>query len=862
METLEGTRPRVDVLAYPAPTTTRFVLVMTSLLTAGLFVGTWLHNTTSAGDRWAGTVAECSEVVFGAPVDPADPTATFDRQERFVDCTAPVERTRAAWSLGGLLVAGVIGAAILYATPAHLQRSRRLRRPNPRLADAERRFAELAAEAGVRPTPRLLIGHSSSAEAFSFGVPGRYTVVLPPGVAAKWRKPDVFDPHVRHELAHLAASDVPLTWITRSLRYAVVGLLLLPVATELVAWELSSLPDYLWRASLVAGVALLTAAAALRSREFDADVRSVARHPERRQAWVAQLGVEPREGSARWRGPVANHPTRTARTAVLDRPERIAAVTGLDGGVTGFLVGLSTPLLTAVLTTVLAPAGRTDLVVVLVCLLLGPLLGCTLGLALWRQALLSRVVGTRPRVLLAAVGLAGGLLLGHVTSLGNTGLGLPTQHPGWVVLGAVLAFGATYAVAGLGELWSDVAPRLRRPLGSWLVAVLASSVAFGAALWLWEVLRQAFEEGWLLASGVLVSEVGSTVPAAVAGLLTTTALAAVVLTRSAASAPRWLVEDEVVVPWPAPPRTGLLALATGVLCGALTAVMVLGYRVVGGATGSADEAVALFWVVAAGAGGAALAMALLVPRRGPGLGVLAAEVAGGVGVLGLLVVGLDAFGGVTPVLLESLAIPLGLVLAVVLAASAAGALAVRSTRTSGLAPVLGALLTLLAGVGVLSAPSVVAPWAATGTVEGEASQQAEADIEVAAWLSGTEPDARARFDASAAEAARLATDRSIDPQTTASRLLNGPAAELAALRDELAAMQVRDSQLSGVHGQLTDLVENKRLQVVAIAAFFRSGDEGEVDRLRGLRAQEHQQTVDLEAGIVALLERVEDSLDD
>jgi hypothetical protein len=862
VETLDRTRPRVDVLAYPAPTTTRFILVMTSLLTAGLFIGTWLHNTTDAGDRWAEAVAECSEIVFGPPVDPADPTATFDRQERFVDCTASVERTRAAWSLGGLLSAGVVAAALLYSTPPYLQRSRELRRPNPRLADAERRFGELAAEAGVRPMPRLLIGHSSSTEAFSFGVPGRYTVVLPPGVAAKWRKPEIFDPHVRHELAHLTASDVPLTWITRSLRYAVAGLLLLPVLTELLAWELSSLPDYLWRATLVAGLALLTAAAALRSREFDADVRSVARHPERRQAWVAQLSARPREGSGPHGGPVSNHPTREARTAVIDRPERIAAVTGLDGLVAGFLAGLSTPLLTAVLTAVLAPSGRTDLVVVLVCLLLGPLLASTVGLALWRQALVSRVVGTRPRVLPAAVGLAGGLLLGHVTSLGNTGLGLPTQHPAWVLLGSVLAMGAVYTVAGLGEMWADVAPRMRRPLGGWLVAVLVSSVAFGAALWLWEVLRQAFEEGWLLASGVLVSEVGSAVPAAVAGLLAMSALAAVVLARPATSAPRWLVEDGAIVPWPPPERTGLLALATGVLCGALAAVMVLGYRVVGGPTESTDEAVALFWVVAAGAGAAALALALLVPRRGPGQGVLAAEIAGVVGVLGLLVVGLDAFGGFTRVLRESLLIPLGLVLAVVLAASAAGALAVRSTRTSGLAPVLGALLTVAAGVGVLSAPSVVAPWAATGTVEGEASEQAEADIEVAAWLSGTEPDALARFGASAAEADRLATDRSIDAETTASRLLDGPAAELAALRDELSALQVRDAQLSGVHRHLIDLVETKRLQVVAIAEFFRSGDDGAVDRLRALQVQEQQQTVDLEAGIAALLERVEDSLDD
>jgi hypothetical protein len=228
---------------------------------------------------------------------------------------------------------------------------------------------------------------------------GRYTVVLPPKVATKWRRPEIFDAHVRHELAHLTASDVPLAWITRSLRCAVAGLLLLPVLTALATWEPSSLPDHLWRALVVAVLALPIAAAALRSREFDADLRSVTRHPDRRQAWAAQLSAESPERSAPWRRPVLNQPPRAARMAVLDQPDRISVVTALDGGAVGFLVGLSIPLLAAVLTTVLVPAGRTDLVVLVICVLLGPLLGSTLGVGLWRQALVCRVAGTRPHVL-------------------------------------------------------------------------------------------------------------------------------------------------------------------------------------------------------------------------------------------------------------------------------------------------------------------------------------------------------------------------------------------------------------------------------------------------------------------------------
>jgi hypothetical protein len=264
-------------------------------------------------------------------------------------------------------------------------------------------------------------------------------------------------------------------------------------------------------------------------------------------------------------------------------------------------------------------------------------------------------------------------------------------------------------------------------------------------------------------------------------------------------------------------------------------------------------------VVAAGAGAAALVLALLVPRRGPGLGVLAAAVAGVVGVLGLLVVGIDAFGGFTPVLLESLLIPLGLVLAVQLKASAAGALVVPSTRTSGLALVLGALVTVLAGIGVLSTPSVIAPWAATATVEGDASEQAEADIEVAAWLSGTEPDA------SGGSVTRRRRPVGWPPTGAATRGPPRPACSTGRLqtcRRCGTSWQVRDPQLRGVHGQLIDLVATKRLQVVAVADFVRSGDDDDVDRLRALQEREREQTADLEAGITALLQRVEESLDD
>ena len=37
-------RPRPDVLAYPSPTTSRYLIFLAALLSAGVFVGNWIHN--------------------------------------------------------------------------------------------------------------------------------------------------------------------------------------------------------------------------------------------------------------------------------------------------------------------------------------------------------------------------------------------------------------------------------------------------------------------------------------------------------------------------------------------------------------------------------------------------------------------------------------------------------------------------------------------------------------------------------------------------------------------------------------------------------------------------------------------------
>jgi hypothetical protein len=61
--------PRPNVIAFMSPTTTRFVVLLGALVSAGLFLGTWLHNESPAGADWTHRVAMCSggDAVSDAP---------------------------------------------------------------------------------------------------------------------------------------------------------------------------------------------------------------------------------------------------------------------------------------------------------------------------------------------------------------------------------------------------------------------------------------------------------------------------------------------------------------------------------------------------------------------------------------------------------------------------------------------------------------------------------------------------------------------------------------------------------------------------------------------------------------------------
>ena len=708
-------RPRPDVLAYPLPTTSRFLIFVAAMLAAGLFVGAWLHNQVRFHE-WFGATVRCEQVAQQQTAGLPAGQAVLARVRVAARCRADADRRRAAFAFAGAGAAGAAGLAVLYVVPGLLERRRRLRPLVPALRPAGERVAALAAEAGLARPPTLVLGSAAQRDAFSYGTPGRYRVALPRAVAVRWRDEALFDPLVRHELAHVAHRDVALSWLARSVWYALAPLLAVPLVVGLVGSDHSILGDYLWRAAAFAVVVQLVSRALLRSREHDADLRAARAGggPEAVAAVVARVR-DP--GGVPWhRRLLANHPPPARRLAVLRRPELAAGATFLDGLTAGFLAALAVPLLVRASIPFLMASNDTDLALAAAALLAGPLLGGSVGLGLWRAVLVGRVTGGPVRPAPVALGVAAGLVLGEVSSLASTGtesLGGVT-HPPVLVVDALVGLGATALVAGLAELWADAAPAARTARGSWLLALALSSVVFAFALWVGGTLELALDQGgWLVARSWLVTVLGTGPAMAAVTVLAGSAAGALLAARPGAPTPAWLLERGERRPWPAAGRGGLAEAAVpAAVVGLVAAAAMVALRVAAGPalTDAAKEErfYTFVWVAAAGAAAVTLALALRRPGRGLGVAALAGPLACLVAVAGFVAMNTVLGGRLSAgfvVLVARPPLALGLVLVVLVAS--AGLLAWRpGAREASVWPAAAALglvavLAVVAGRGTL-----------------------------------------------------------------------------------------------------------------------------------------------------------------
>jgi Zn-dependent protease with chaperone function len=545
----------------PSPTAVRSIVLVGTLLSAGLFVGTWFHNATAVGDSWLRRFAQCWSSTSSTAT--TDIQANLLQVQAYDACVASAQTTLAFFAVGGVAVAALLGLVVALAVPRVLERRRRLRADGGAVAIATPRLRELATDLGMRRMPRVAVGPSTVRDAFTYGRPGRYSVVLPTGVAIRPGDASTFDPLVRHELAHIRRRDVVLAWGARSFWLALLPILVAPVVWATATSDLSLLPVYVWRAAVLVAVTGLAAPAILRGREFEADLAS-SDTPEHREALAALLERLRERELPWWRAPLANHPDPADRRAAIADPSRITRLTVLDGLTVAFLAALVEPLLASLAWTV-PSVGEIGTVVSM--LLVGSVLGATLGVGLWRRSIVcwvaaagaGRTESIRPDALRIALGTFAGYALGGAASLAQVGASTVTGlYQPWVVLLPALAVaGAVVVVASLGELATGIATLVGRRTYA-VLCVFVSSLVFVVVLWAATTLARTVDlGGWILGAQTLVLVLVSWPVASTAVFLM---MLVVVLTVAgsrlgpgSAAAPHWVVEES---DGPAGPPTG------------------------------------------------------------------------------------------------------------------------------------------------------------------------------------------------------------------------------------------------------------------------------------------------------------------
>ena len=669
---------RPNVLALPSPTTSRFLLLVVALLTAGAIVGNWMHNEI-AGSAWVADVVRCEREASAAVTQlPADPAA-IERNAMAQRCRATSEWVRSAYVFGGIAVAGLAGLAVLIAFPHVIERRRRFRTLDPTHPQA-RRVGELLDEVGISAGVTTVVGRLGMRDAFSYGRPGRYTIALPMGLLV--RPPALFDPVARHEVAHIVHRDVIYATLARAMWYALLPLLAVPVVVGSLTGSVGLLPDYIWRAAVLLLVTQLISRALLRSREHDADLRA-AEPAGGLEAMTGVLKLVPQHGTKRlWqRGLLALHPTPAERTEALWSPSKVSGLTGLDGFTAGFLAAVIVPTLNTALSIPLSTVERADMAWLVAALVAGPWLGGSVGVGAWRAATVLRSVGQRPRIAPAAIGVAGGLVVGQIVALEQlaTGLSGGFDHPSVLLVSALLGLGTTAVVAGIGEVVAEAAPAWGSRRRIWLAVLAVDSLLFATALWAAQALQNALDfGGWVIAGSVLVTIVASPLT-----LLTAAVTAALVAwslwrTRAGAQTPRWLVAVHGGS-WPSTGSPTLWGVATiGAVVGLAGGLVLVGNRIVAGAAVSDAELINRFyttqWLIAATAPAATLVLVVLGRRRGAGVAMLAGQLAVLAATLSFLVLNTALGGDLDPgFILQVVSVPIALGLLLSLLVAAIGA---------------------------------------------------------------------------------------------------------------------------------------------------------------------------------------------
>ncbi len=480
----------------PTPTTGRVLVLALALAAIGGFAGNAVH-TAVYGEAWIDELNRCVELI-GLPAG-ADVATDLAANAALQVCRGESERLRGALQLAGWVGIALVSLAVVLLAPVVIRRRRGLRALSPALVGVRDHVGTLGSSMGLREPPKVELGRSGQRDAFCYGAPGRPVLVLPPAIAVRVGRADLFDPVVRHELAHVRHRDVSLAWLARSFLLVAGVSATIPMATTVVGAPIGAATDYLWRVVVLVALGFLVARSVLRTREHLADL--AADQPESREssetggeaaggdelagglrALLSRSAMRPVPGG--WRRWVAHHPTPAERVAVLDHPPAIARTGFAEGFLPAFFAAVAAPAVLTMATSLLTGTSSQLEAFGLTAAAVGLALGGSVGVAAWRAASLEASTGEpllHDAALAAGVGL--GIAAGELAAPQNSWTGATAGLTIWALLvPGLLAAGATTLVCGLARASAGRVPRV------WWI-VLATSVVLGLPLWAAWVVR-------------------------------------------------------------------------------------------------------------------------------------------------------------------------------------------------------------------------------------------------------------------------------------------------------------------------------------------------------------------------------------
>jgi hypothetical protein len=469
-----------------SPTRAQYLLLVVVLLLAGAFAGQIVHDA-YLGTSWVHAMQRCWLERPQGPtgVNPTQFTQFADYWQR---CTGPAQQRRAVVSLAGALAVAVLGVASLWVLPQRV-----LRRAGPVTRAShewQQRTAAAAKDMGITRVPLVVWGSVWLRESFTTGRPGRATIVLPVGVRAL--PPEQADALVRHELAHVAVGDVRLVWLTRGVLWALPPVLLVPLAVVLTqtGWTAHENPltvfgstfwwEYAIRAALLTTVSVLIAQLILRSREYEADARSV--HGRSAAAMETLLASQPAERLTWWQRARANHPAGSRRVASLRRGPLPLPIPLVGTAAVGLLSAMVLQAVTSLAESGFTgtPLGGEDRLAA--ALMAGGLLSAGWGVATWRTVIAGEGSDPVPRTSLLVLGTSMGLgLLAQFERTGTAGSGTMFGWPMLVTV-PVAAAGAGALSVALAGVWARRSRPYRSSRWDWATAFCVNAALFVGAL--------------------------------------------------------------------------------------------------------------------------------------------------------------------------------------------------------------------------------------------------------------------------------------------------------------------------------------------------------------------------------------------